>query len=97
MFGLPVVCLDLGGPGIAVNNSCGRVISTAGAGEEEVIAAIAQFLIEMVADRNKLHRLSESARERAAELTWQANVNSVYGEPIVPQPSQLEGVSSAKC
>jgi glycosyltransferase involved in cell wall biosynthesis len=27
-FGLPVLCLDLGGPGISVDNTCGRVIPT---------------------------------------------------------------------
>ena len=84
-FGLPVVCLDLGGPGITVNDSCGRVISTAGVSEDQVVKAIAQFLTEARADRGMLRRLSESARTHAATLTWQANVNSVYGESLVSQ------------
>jgi glycosyltransferase involved in cell wall biosynthesis len=79
-FGLPVVCLDLGGPGITVDDRCGRVISTTDAGEDQVVKALAQFLMEAQADRMMLRRLSESARSHAATLTWQANVNSVYGE-----------------
>jgi glycosyltransferase involved in cell wall biosynthesis len=86
-FGLPVVCLDLGGPGVAVNNSCGRVISTAGVNEDQVVSAIAQFIQEVMADRSLLHSLSESARRHAATLTWQANVNSIYGGSLATQPN----------
>jgi len=84
-FGLPVLCLDLGGPGIAVNNNCGRVIPTAGASEKQVVEAIAQFLSEMLADRSKLRRLSQSARSRAASLNWQANVDSIYSGSFATQ------------
>ena len=93
-FGLPVVCLDLGGPGIAVNNECGRVISTAGVTERQVVDRIAQFLTQVLDYRTMLHGMSEAAGKRAAMLSWQSNVNSVYGEPLVPRQSQLEGVSS---
>jgi glycosyltransferase involved in cell wall biosynthesis len=86
-FGLPVVCLDLGGPATAVNDSCGRVISTAGRSEEQVVKAIAQFLTEILADRSILRRLSETARAHAATLTWQANVDSMYGSSLVGQPN----------
>ena len=84
-FGLPVICLDLGGPGMVVNDKCGRVISTAGVGEDEVVAAIAQFLMDIERDRGMLGRLSQSARKHAATLTWQANVNSLYSEFLAPQ------------
>jgi glycosyltransferase involved in cell wall biosynthesis len=86
-FGLPVVCLDLGGPGVAVNDSCGRVIATVGRSEDQVVRAIAQFLTVMLADPSLLRRLSESARVHASTLTWQANVNSIYRSSLVTQPS----------
>ncbi|WP_263353190.1 glycosyltransferase family 4 protein [Acidicapsa acidisoli] len=86
-FGLPVVCLDLGGPATAVNDSCGRVISTAGLSEDQVVKAIAQFLTEVLADRSILRRLSEAARAHAATLTWQASVDSMYGSSLVGQPN----------
>jgi glycosyltransferase involved in cell wall biosynthesis len=86
-FGLPVVCLDLGGPGVAVNDSCGRVIVTAGATEDHVVKAIAQFLTEVQVDRSLLRRLSAAARAHASTRTWQANVNSIYGGSLVTQPN----------
>jgi glycosyltransferase involved in cell wall biosynthesis len=86
-FGLPVVCLDLGGPGIMVNDECGRVISTAGISEDQVVRAVAQFLAEVLADRSQLRRLSQPARARAATLTWQANVDSIYSGSLVKQPN----------
>jgi len=39
-YGLPVVCLDLGGPGVMVDDTCGRVINTDGLNEEDVISAL---------------------------------------------------------
>ena len=70
---------------MVVNDKCGRVISTAGVGEDEVVAAIAQFLMDIERDRGMLGRLSQSARKHAATLTWQANVNSLYSEFLAPQ------------
>lgn len=90
-LGLPVLCLDLGGPGETVNDSCGRVISTTGAREEQVVRAIAEFLCETLADPRKLLQLSQSARARAAKLTWQANVNSIYGGSKLKQANRFEG------
>lgn len=93
-FGLPVLCLDLGGPATAVNETCGRVIPTRDRGEDEVVTAIAAVLEEIAADRGTLETLSEGARARAASLTWQANVDAVYGEKSEPQASSFPGSSS---
>jgi glycosyltransferase involved in cell wall biosynthesis len=86
-FGLPVVCLDLGGPAMAVNDRCGRVIPTANLDEDAVVARIAAFLAEILADRAALARLADGARARAASLTWQANVDAVYRESLVSKAS----------
>jgi glycosyltransferase involved in cell wall biosynthesis len=86
-FGLPVVCLDLGGPAMAVNDRCGRVIPTANLDEDAVVARIAAFLAEMLADRAALARLSDGARARAASLTWQAIVDAVYRGSLVSKAS----------
>jgi len=93
---LEAMALGLGGPGINVNNSCGRVIATQGVSEDHVVKDIAQFLMEILADRNMLPRLSESARARAAALTWQANVNAVYAKSVGHQANQIPGVLIAK-
>lgn len=95
-FGLPVVCLDLGGPAMTVNDNCGRVIATRGFDEDGVVRAISQFLAEVLADRGALLTLSHAARDQAARLTWQANVDAVYKQPLVPQASPIEGAFCAE-
>jgi glycosyltransferase involved in cell wall biosynthesis len=84
-FGLPVVCLDLGGPPEFVNDACGRVVLTAGADESRVVEQIAAFLLEFINDPSTLKRLSEGARHRVISFAWDAHVRKVYGEPLVLQ------------
>lgn len=90
MFGLPVVCLDLGGPGIAVNDDCGKVIQATGVDEAGVVGAIATFLRRVLADPNMLRRLSATARAHAATRSWRTNVYSVYGDSLARRPDSEE-------
>lgn len=78
-FGVPVLCLDLGGPAMSVNETCGRVIPTANRTEKEVVEQIAACISALVADRTALELLSKGARNRVAFLTWQAVVAQTYG------------------
>jgi len=69
--GVPVICLDLGGPGVIVNSPCGIVIPTVNVGETEVVSAIASAMItlgKMTASEWK--SLSAGATARANELSW---------------------------
>ena len=43
--GLPVVCTDRGGPGLIVNNRCGRVVETSGRNKDEVIDALSDAVV----------------------------------------------------
>jgi glycosyltransferase involved in cell wall biosynthesis len=81
-FGLPVVCLDLGGPPEFVNDACGRVVLTSGADESRVVEQIAAFLSELIKDPGNLKPLSEAARKRASSFTWEAHVRNVYGAAL---------------
>jgi glycosyltransferase involved in cell wall biosynthesis len=69
--GTPVVCLDLGGPGVMVNASCGFVVPTKVADEVLVVTRIANAMISLstMTDAEWL-RLSSGAKARASELTW---------------------------
>lgn len=78
--GLPVVCLDLGGPSKFVDRTCGRVISTIGADENQVTEKMAAVLREFIDNPSVLGELSAGARRKARELTWHANVRNVYGD-----------------
>jgi hypothetical protein len=72
---------------MAVDDRCGRVIATRNRDEDGVVQDMAHFLAGIMADRDSLDRLSESARARAASLTWQANVDAVYRDSAVLQAS----------
>jgi glycosyltransferase involved in cell wall biosynthesis len=69
--GLPVICLDLGGPGIMVNESCGIVVPTANANEAQTVTAIASAMISLaLMPAAESLRLSMGAIARANELSW---------------------------
>jgi glycosyltransferase involved in cell wall biosynthesis len=76
--GLPVVCLGLGGPGVLVNDSCGRVIKTAGRSRREVEEALGQALVELAEDEELRRSCSRGALERAREFAWPRVVSAVY-------------------
>jgi len=77
-YGLPIVCLGIGGPGIIVDKSCGRVIEVAGRAKSEVIRALSDAMIELGADRALRHKLSVGAKMRARKYTWDKVVNRIY-------------------
>jgi glycosyltransferase involved in cell wall biosynthesis len=69
--GLPVVCLDLGGPGIMVNGSCGIVVPTTHADEAQTVTRLAKAIISLATMApSELERLSLGAIARANELSW---------------------------
>jgi len=77
--GLPVVCLDLGGPGEIVNNHCGRVVATGAKTSEAIAPAIAAHLESLVRNPGLLQSLSLNARRRAWDFEFGRVVDRVYG------------------
>ena len=76
--GLPVLCLDLGGPGIIVDDSCGRVIKTDSSTKSEVIQELGDAMIEL-ADNAKLRTsLNQGALRRYQKYLWPSVVKRVY-------------------
>jgi glycosyltransferase involved in cell wall biosynthesis len=87
--GLPVVCLDLGGPGSSVTAEAGFSLRVGQLEESEVIAQIATAMIRLATDEDLRRRLSAGAMRRAGELTWDAAVDGVYGgRPRIEQVSR---------
>lgn len=78
--GLPVICLDLGGPGQIVDETCGRVISTKGKSEEDLIEDISNAIKELKNDPELLKRLSIAATKRVKQFSWQNTVDNVYNQ-----------------
>lgn len=68
--GVPVICLDLGGPGVMVTPDCGVVVKARQASEASVIESLASAMVALAADAETRKRLGENAIARARELTW---------------------------
>jgi glycosyltransferase involved in cell wall biosynthesis len=69
--GLPVICLDIGGPGVIVSKSCGIVVSTTDIDEAEMVTRIANAMVSLgTMPSTHLEQLSVGAIARASELSW---------------------------
>ena len=79
--GLPVVCLNIGGPGIIVTNDCGRVIDVAGKSKTEVVAKLGQALIDLTNEDLRL-RLVAGAGPRCRDFDWEKKVARIYGGAV---------------
>ncbi len=76
--GLPVICLDLGGPPNFVNPGCGAVVSTLGRSRDEVERALADVVAGVLADPGKLPAWSAGAVEQARRHSWEKLVQRAY-------------------
>ena len=78
--GLPVVCLDLGGPGSIVNKSCGMVVRTTGADEAQIVTSIADGMKAIVTMPTAARdNLAAGAVSRSNELSWVGLTERVVG------------------
>jgi glycosyltransferase involved in cell wall biosynthesis len=82
--GLPVICLDVGGPGSIVDSSCGFSISVSQKPEREIIHELASAMRRILRERELRSELSEGARKRAGELTWSQAANALYSQLSLP-------------
>jgi glycosyltransferase involved in cell wall biosynthesis len=76
--GVPVLCTDLGGPGVIVNATCGHAIATAERDPDQLAGDMARALLEIVTVPHRLESLSDGARIRAREFQFQDLVQSLY-------------------
>jgi len=78
--GLPVVCFDLGGPGVLVTKNSGIAVTTAGRSQQQLVAALAEAMKVLADQPDTLRAVQLGALARARELTWATVVRRVYGE-----------------
>jgi glycosyltransferase involved in cell wall biosynthesis len=76
--GLPVICLDLGGPKDIVTPRSGVVISTHGRNTEQVALEMASQIIRLVEAQDEVQKLSTGARERARDFLLERRVREFY-------------------
>ncbi len=67
--GIPVVCLDIGGPGLIVDPTCGRVVVTKEKNEREVSQSLSLALLESM-EPLRYEKLRCGALRRAEEFQW---------------------------
>jgi len=82
--GLPVLCLQLGGPAEMVDASCGRAVEARRGSQQEVIEGLAASLIDFAGSPELLLRLREGARKKAVGASWDDTVETVYA-PVEAQ------------
>lgn len=77
--GMPVVCLDLGGPGIMVDATCGIKVAVAQCSRRMVEAALAEALLRLMTEPGLLARLGVGARRRTSQFDWNSLIAGTYG------------------
>jgi glycosyltransferase involved in cell wall biosynthesis len=76
--GLPVICLDLGGPRYIVTDESGIVVSTVGRNTSQVAAAMAGEMLQLFASPTRLSSLSAGATARAKQFILTNRVAELY-------------------
>jgi glycosyltransferase involved in cell wall biosynthesis len=77
---LATICLDLGGPALSVNESCGIVVPAKTSSQGKVIEGLAEAMETLIASPAVLQRLQQGARARSQEFTWPSVARAIYGE-----------------
>lgn len=76
--GLPVVCLDLGGPGLFIDAGCG--IKIAPAPVARMVEQLAEAVASLARDPERMTRLGRNGRLRCErEFTWEARNAALAG------------------
>jgi glycosyltransferase involved in cell wall biosynthesis len=76
--GLPVMCLDLGGPRQIVTSQSGIIVGTSGRDTPGVAAAMAEEMQRLFAEPTRLAALSAGAIARAAEFVVSDRIAAFY-------------------
>ncbi len=77
--GLPVICLDLGGPAEMVDEECGIVVRTGDLTVHQVIESMANSLYAYASQPMWRSALRDGARRRARDFAWHKVVGRVWG------------------
>lgn len=80
--GLPVACLNLGGPKDIVTPSSGIIVNTTGLDTSGVAARLAEELRSLLADPERLAALSAGAIARASDFLLRNQVERLYAQAM---------------
>jgi glycosyltransferase involved in cell wall biosynthesis len=92
--GLPVICLDLGGPATLVTPETACVVKTRGLDESDVVRRMAEALEKLASDENLRMAMARSALIRAAtSMTWESRV---YGALALLEVGRAHSLASPR-
>ena len=77
-YGMPIVCLDLGGPKEIATSRSGVIINTSGRNTAQVAAAMADEIVGLLRSPEKLTELSAGGIARAQEFVSARRVKEFY-------------------
>lgn len=80
-YGLPVICLDLGGPKEIVTSDSGVVVDSTGA-PDKIVSDLANALSQFINDSNFLEKQSNGALSRVQKFTWNNLYETIYGDVV---------------
>lgn len=76
--GLPIVCLNLGGPGIIVDATCGIKIDVGDSDEVRVTNDLSEAILKIINNVTVKSALSRGALTKANTMSWTSAVQNVY-------------------
>lgn len=78
-FGLPVICLDIGGPVTLVTNETAIVVSTQNQSEEDVVQGLASAICGLAVDEQNRVAMSQAALEHTrGSMSWEKRAYGVF-------------------
>jgi glycosyltransferase involved in cell wall biosynthesis len=79
--GLPVVCYQLGGPGVVVNESCGMAV-VATDDQENTVQCFADAVLDVLQRAKDDPEFALACRRRVGQFTWDALIDRIYAPYI---------------
>jgi glycosyltransferase involved in cell wall biosynthesis len=76
--GLPVICLDIGGPAQLLPDGCGFKVGVEGRSSHEVVIELAEAMRTLATNPGLRRQMSDSCIQAAHERTWQNLVARAY-------------------
>jgi len=77
-FGLPVATLDLGGPGIIVDNDCGIKVNVSNKSETEIVFELALKINNLSKSNEEILYKKKKSLEKIKIFSWKQKALFIY-------------------
>ncbi|MDW3649656.1 MAG: glycosyltransferase family 4 protein [Bacteroidia bacterium] len=90
-YGLPVIALDLGGPGVMVDEQSGSLVKVEGKSVDKIVEDLAQEILDLIQNPEIYAAKSEQTCERITSYTWENQVRTLYEKlrTVLPKPQEV--------